>query len=67
MSESTKKTERRRPKTTIGAKNIKMKCFHQNEKSIKMIKNAGFTEVSRDDKFIYFCFKQEERCSVYDK
>ena len=54
-------------KTTIGAKNIKMKCFHQNEKSIKMIKNAGFTEVSRDDKFIYFSFKQEERCSVYDK
>ena len=54
-------------KTTIGAKSIKMKCFHQNEKSIKMIKNAGFTEVSRDDKFIYFSFKQEERCSVYGK
>ena len=54
-------------KKVIVSGKLELDVLPKNEKSIKMIKNAGFTEVSRDDKFIYFSFKQEERCSVYDK
>jgi len=39
---------------TLGAKAAKMKCMHENRKSAEMIKKSGFTEESRDEKFIYF-------------
>ena len=39
---------------TLNAKTIKMKCMPENRKSAEMIKKSGFTEESRDEKFIYF-------------
>lgn len=41
-------------KNTLNAKTIKMKCMLENHKSAEMIKKSGFTEESRDKKFIYF-------------
>ena len=38
----------------LRAKTVKMKCFLQNTASERMIKKAGFAEVSRDDNFIFF-------------
>lgn len=38
----------------LGAHSVKMKCFLQNERSANMIKNAGFIEESRDDKYNKF-------------
>lgn len=41
-------------KNILRAKTVKMKCFLQNTASERMIKKAGFAEVSRDDNFIFF-------------
>ena len=41
-------------KNILRAKTVKMKCFLQNTASERMIKKAGFSEVSRDDNFIFF-------------
>jgi RimJ/RimL family protein N-acetyltransferase len=41
-------------KNTLKAKSVKMKCFLKNTASERMIKKAGFAEVSRSNDFIFF-------------